>query len=120
MLSTYKYPRYEYVRPPEQSGADKKRYPVVVVGAGPVGLAAAIELAQSGVPVVVLDDDDTVSVGSRGVCYAKRALEVLDRLGVGDVSVAKGVSWNVGAHFSASRRFTTSTCCRRPTTNARA
>ncbi len=99
MLSTYKYPKYAYIRPPEQSGAAKKRYPVVVVGAGPVGLAAAIELAQSGVPVVVLDDDDTVSVGSRGVCYAKRALEVLDRIGVGDVSVDKGVSWNVGRTF---------------------
>jgi 3-(3-hydroxy-phenyl)propionate hydroxylase len=50
-------------------------------------------------PVVVLDDDDSVSVGSRGVCYAKRALEVLDRIGVGDVSVKKGVSWNVGRTF---------------------
>ncbi len=99
MLSTYKYPKYDYVRPPEQSGAERKRYPVVVVGAGPVGLAAAIELAQGGTPVVVLDDDDTVSVGSRGVCYAKRALEVLDRLGVGDISVKKGVSWNVGRTF---------------------
>jgi len=99
MLSTYKYPKYDYVRPPEQSGAAPKRYPVVVVGAGPVGLAAAIELAQSGVPVVVLDDDDTVSVGSRGVCYAKRALEVLDRIGVGQPCVDKGVSWNVGRTF---------------------
>ncbi len=99
MLSTYQYPKYDYVRPPEQSGADKKRYPVVVVGAGPVGLAAAIELAQSGVPVVLLDDDDSVSVGSRGVCYAKRTLEVLDRLGLGDVCMDKGVSWNVGRTF---------------------
>jgi 3-(3-hydroxy-phenyl)propionate hydroxylase len=99
MLSTYQYPKYDYVRPPEQSGGTPKRYPVVVVGAGPVGLAAAIELAQSGVPVVVLDDDDTVSVGSRGVCYAKRALEVLDRLGVGQACVDKGVSWNVGRTF---------------------
>jgi 3-(3-hydroxy-phenyl)propionate hydroxylase len=99
MLSTYQYSSYEYVRPPEQSGAEKKRYPVVIVGAGPVGLAAAIELAQSGVPVVVLDDDNTVSVGSRGVCYAKRTLEVLDRLGVGDPCVDKGVSWNVGRTF---------------------
>lgn len=99
MLSTYKYPKYEYVQPPEQKSGLKKRYPVLVVGAGPVGLAAAIELAQSGVPVVVLDDDDTVSVGSRGVCYAKRALEVLDRIGVGDDCVAKGVSWNVGRTF---------------------
>lgn len=99
MLSTYQYSSYEYVRPPEQSGAEKKRYPVVIVGAGPVGLAAAIELAQSGVPVVVLDDDNTVSVGSRGVCYAKRTLEVLDRLGVGTPCVDKGVSWNVGRTF---------------------
>jgi len=99
MLSTYKYPKYAYHRPPEQSGATPTRYPVVVVGAGPVGLAAAIELAQSGVPVVVLDDDDTVSVGSRGVCYAKRALEVLDRIGLGQPCVDKGVSWNVGRTF---------------------
>jgi 3-(3-hydroxy-phenyl)propionate hydroxylase len=66
MLSTYKYPHYPYVTPPEQSGATVRRYPVVVVGAGPVGLASAIELAQSGVQVVLLDDDNTVSVGSRG------------------------------------------------------
>lgn len=99
MLSTYQYPKYAYRRPPELSGAAAQRYPVTVVGAGPVGLAAAIELAQSGVPVVLLDDDDSVSVGSRGVCYAKRALEVLDRIGVGDACVSKGVSWNVGRTF---------------------
>ncbi len=99
MLSTYQYPKYEYVAPPEIRSGEPGRYPVVVVGAGPVGLAAAIELAQSGVPVVVLDDDDTVSVGSRGVCYAKRALEILDRIGVGDACVARGVSWNVGRTF---------------------
>ena len=72
---------------------------MVVVGAGPVGLAAAIDLAQRGVPVVVLDDDDTVSVGSRAICYAKRALEILDRLGCGDPVVDKGVRWNVGKVF---------------------
>jgi 3-(3-hydroxy-phenyl)propionate hydroxylase len=99
MLSTYRYPRYDYVTPPELRGESPGRHPVVVVGAGPVGLAAAIDLAQSGTPVVVLDDDDTVSVGSRGVCYAKRTLEILDRLGVGDACVAKGVSWNVGRTF---------------------
>ncbi|MDH4259690.1 MAG: FAD-dependent oxidoreductase [Gammaproteobacteria bacterium] len=99
MLRTYEYPKYEYSQPPEQKSGDIRRCPVVVVGAGPVGLAAAIDLAQSGVSVIVLDDDDTVSVGSRGVCYAKRTLEILDRIGVGDASVAKGVSWNVGRTF---------------------
>lgn len=74
MLGTYHYPKYEYVQPPEQTSGETRRYPVVVVGAGPVGLAAAIGLAQSEVPIVLLDDDDTVSVGSSGVCYAKRTL----------------------------------------------
>ncbi len=99
MLSTYQYPKFEYVKPAELASGGVARVPVVVVGAGPVGLAAAIELAQAGTPVLVLDDDDTVSVGSRGVCYAKRALEVLDRIGVGDDCVNKGVSWNVGRTF---------------------
>ncbi|HOK47683.1 MAG TPA: LysR family transcriptional regulator, partial [Bryobacteraceae bacterium] len=34
---------------------------------------------RQGRQVLLLDNDDTVSIGSRGVCYAKRALEVLDR-----------------------------------------
>ncbi|MEY8688931.1 MAG: FAD-dependent oxidoreductase, partial [Leptothrix sp. (in: b-proteobacteria)] len=100
MLSTYTYPRYSYRRPAElDAPGSVARHPVIVVGAGPVGLAAAIELAQSGVPVVLLDDDDTVSVGSRGLCYAKRALEILDRIGCGDPVVEKGVTWNVGRTF---------------------
>ena len=99
MLSTYQYPKFAYRRPPEIGEGREGHYPVVVVGAGPVGLAAAIDLAQFGVPVLLLDNDDTVSIGSRGVCYAKRALEVLDRLGCGDEMVAKGVSWNVGRTF---------------------
>jgi len=99
LLSTYQYPQFDYVRPPELASADVRRVPVVVVGAGPVGLAAAIDLAQGGTPVLLLDDDDTVSIGSRGVCYAKRTLEVLDRLGVGQPCVDKGVRWNVGRTF---------------------
>jgi 3-(3-hydroxy-phenyl)propionate hydroxylase len=99
VLRTYQYPKLEYRRPAELDAATIKRHPVVVVGAGPVGLAAAIELRLAGQPVVLLDDDDTVSVGSRGVCYAKRSLEILDRMGCGDAVAGKGVSWNVGRTF---------------------
>jgi 3-(3-hydroxy-phenyl)propionate hydroxylase len=99
MLSTYTYPRFEFTRPPELDAPAPPRHPVVVVGAGPVGLATAIDLAQQGLRVLLLDDDQTVSVGSRGLCYAKRTLEVLDRLGVGQPVVDKGVTWNVGRTF---------------------
>ena len=97
-MKTYTNPVYRYRRCPEQEGRGVRR-PVAVVGAGPVGLAAAIDLAQRGIPVVVLDEDDTVSVGSRAICYAKRSLEILDRLGVGHRIVDKGVGWNVGRVF---------------------
>ena len=99
MLSTYAYPRYEYRRPAEIGSGKPLRVPVVVVGAGPVGLGMALDLDMQGIPVLLLDEDDTVSIGSRGVCYAKRALEILDRWGVGDAVCAKGVSWNVGRTF---------------------
>jgi len=97
-VKTYTNPIYPYVRSRDQDGGPA-RHAVVVVGAGPIGLAVAIDLAQRGVPVVVLDEDETVSVGSRAICYAKRALEILDRLGVGQRVVDKGIGWNVGKVF---------------------
>jgi 3-(3-hydroxy-phenyl)propionate hydroxylase len=99
MLSTYTWPRYPYQRAPELSG----RAPLVIIGAGMVGLAAAIDAAQRGLRVTVLDDDNTVSVGSRAVCHAKRTLEILDRLGVGQRVVDKGITWNVGRTFDGER-----------------
>jgi len=102
MLSTYSYPRFAASRSADldaQAAGQLPRHPVVVIGAGPVGLATAIDLAQQGLAVVLLDDDDTVSVGSRGLCYAKRTLEILDRLGCGAPVVDKGVTWNVGRTF---------------------
>ena len=97
-MRSYINPVYEYRRPPELDGP-ARHCGVVIVGAGPVGLAAAIDLAQRNIPVLVLDDDDTVSVGSRAICYAKRTLEILDRLGCGNAVAEKGVSWNVGKVF---------------------
>lgn len=97
-MKTYTNPIYAWKRSADQDGVAPRR-PVIVVGAGPVGLAAAIDLAQQQVPVLVLDEDDTVSVGSRAICYAKRALEILDRLGCGERIVRKGVEWKVGRVF---------------------
>ncbi|MEO8599731.1 MAG: FAD-dependent oxidoreductase [bacterium] len=99
MQKTYTYSKFPVTTAEEITSGTLRRYPVVVVGAGPAGLAAAIDCRQQGIPVLLLDDDDTVSIGSRGLCYAKRAIEVLDRLGCGDPVMEKGVSWNVGRTF---------------------
>lgn len=89
-----------YRRHADQDADAPARHPVVVVGAGPVGLSLAIDLAQRGQPVVVLDNDCKLSTGSRAICFSKRTLEIWDRLGVGQPMVDKGVSWNLGKVFA--------------------
>lgn len=94
--------RFPYRRHADQDAAAPARHPVVIVGAGPVGLSLAIDLAQQAVPVVLLDNDDRLSTGSRAICFAKRTLEVFDRLGCGGPMVERGVSWQVGKVFLRS------------------
>lgn len=99
MLKTYSYPEFPYVQPPEQKSGEVVRKKAVVVGGGPIGLTMALDLAANGIPCVVLDDNNTVSIGSRAVCYAKRPLEVWDRLGCAAPMVDKGVGWKIGKVF---------------------
>jgi len=99
MLNTYTFPEFEYVQSAEQKEGRMAHYPVVIIGAGPIGLVAALDCANRGIPVVVIDDNNTVSVGSRAVCYAKRPLEIWDRLGIAGPMVDKGISWKVGKVF---------------------
>ena len=94
----YDYTPFEYVPPPGLT-ATEPRHAVGIVGAGPIGLSMAIELAQRGIKSVVLDDNNVVSVGSRAICWAKRTLEIFDRQGVGERMLEKGVTWKVGRQF---------------------
>jgi 3-(3-hydroxy-phenyl)propionate hydroxylase len=97
-MKTYTQPVYPYAKPAD-GALSPRHWPVIVAGAGPVGLTAAIDLALRGIDVLVLDEDDTVSVGSRAICWSKRTLEILDRLGCAEKLVQKGVCWNVGRVF---------------------
>ncbi|MCK4711843.1 MAG: FAD-dependent monooxygenase, partial [Marinosulfonomonas sp.] len=99
----FETPLYPYKRSSDQDATTPVRHPVVVIGAGPVGLGVAIDLAQQDVPVVILDDNDKVSFGSRAICFAKRPLEILDRLGCGEAMVEKGVLWDTGKVFFDTR-----------------
>jgi 3-(3-hydroxy-phenyl)propionate hydroxylase len=99
--------QFGYRRHPDQDrlGADAAEHPVVIVGAGPVGLSLAIDLAQRGQKVVLLDDADRIGEGSRAICFSKRSLEFWDRLGIGQRMVDKGVVWSVGRIFHGNSQL---------------
>jgi len=104
MNKIFETPLYPYTRHSDQDAPDTICKRVVIIGAGPVGLATAIDLAQQGIETVILDDNDKVSFGSRAICFAKRPLEILDRLGCAQPMVDKGVQWNVGKVFFDDRQ----------------
>jgi 3-(3-hydroxy-phenyl)propionate hydroxylase len=93
--------QFGYLRHPDQDRPDSHaaHHAVVVVGAGPVGLSLAIDLAQRGQSVLLLDDADRIGEGSRAICFSKRSLEYWDRLGIGQRMMDKGVVWSVGRIF---------------------
>src|ERR1700736_4993128 len=99
--------QFGYRRHADQARGDGDAawHPVVVVGAGPVGLSLAIDLAQRGQSVVLFDDADRIGEGSRAICFSKRSLEYWDRLGTGQRMVDKGVVWSVGKIFHGASQL---------------
>ena len=95
---------YPFIRPTELDSAGRTHVPVIIVGAGPIGMAMGLDLALQGVQSIILDDDNKVSVGSRAICWSKRALEVMDRLGCGERMLDKGITWNLGKVFSGDSK----------------
>lgn len=95
---------YPYAPVADQAAKAAAHHPVVIIGGGPVGLATGLDLAQKGTPALILDDHDGVGQGSRAICFAKRTLEIADRLGAGPAMVDKGVVWNVGKVFHGAEQ----------------
>ena len=99
MKAAEPFARFAYRRHADQARATPAEYPVVIIGAGPVGLTLAIDLKLRGVECVLLDDQDRIGEGSRAICFAKRTLEIWDRLGCAAPMLEKGVRWNIGKVF---------------------
>src|SRR3982075_2549114 len=99
--------QFGYRRHPDQArgDGDAAHHAVVIVGAGPVGLSLAIDLAQRGQSVVLLDDADRIGEGSRAIFFSKRSLEFWDRLGICQRMVDKGVVWSVGKIFHGASQL---------------
>ena len=72
---------------------------VVVVGAGPIGLVAALDLARHGVRVLLLAAERQVSEGSRAIVFTRRSMEILQQVGVADAMLARGLPWRFGNSF---------------------
>lgn len=93
--------QFAYRRHADQGAREPAHHRVIVVGAGPVGMALALDLASRGVQALILDDADRIGEGSRGICWSKRTLEIFDRLGVAGPMIEKGVVWQKGKVFLA-------------------
>ncbi len=92
---------YPYHKVADQT-APAVRHPIVIVGGGPVGLALALDLGKKGTPALVLDDHEGAGLGSKAICFAKRTLDIANRLGASIPMIVKGVVWNVGKVFHAN------------------
>ncbi|MEE1759011.1 FAD-dependent oxidoreductase [Streptomyces sp. SP18BB07] len=84
---------------------------VLIVGAGPAGLALAVDLARRGVRALVVERSSALFPGSRGKGMQPRTLEVMDDLGVLDAVRAAGgpapvgMVWSEGSRQSEHRMF---------------
>jgi 3-(3-hydroxy-phenyl)propionate hydroxylase len=66
--------------------------PVVIVGAGPVGLAAALGFAARGIPTIVFESGPVDTQPEwRGSTIHPPTLEILDALGLADDALRRGV-----------------------------
>jgi 3-(3-hydroxy-phenyl)propionate hydroxylase len=101
--SYFTYEVYPFVRPPEMDGAQARRHPVVVVGAGPVGLVLAIQLAAHGVKAVVVESEAQVSGGSRALALTRRSMEIIEQCGVAQEFLDQSIVWDKGRSYYKNR-----------------
>ncbi|MDB5965103.1 MAG: hypothetical protein JWQ72_1603 [Polaromonas sp.] len=64
---------------------------VIVVGAGPVGLLCALELAHQGVPVLVIEAEKSTTLDLRAGTFHPPTLEMLQPLGITDAMMDIGI-----------------------------
>ena len=94
----FRYPTFEARPAPERTSA-ATRHRVVIVGAGPIGMTAALILARHGVASVLLDKKNTFNDGSRAICIARASMHILERAGAVDAFVDKALGWRYGRSY---------------------
>jgi 3-(3-hydroxy-phenyl)propionate hydroxylase len=101
----FQYPIFPVGHAPERDGAPT-RHPVVIAGAGPIGMTAALALARHGVRSVLLDRKETFNDGSRAICIARPSMHILERIGTVAPFLAKALGWRFGrSYYRAEQIF---------------
>ncbi len=83
---------------------DRNVKPVLIAGAGPVGLTAALGLARLGVRVEVFEKRPTPNLTSKGSTFHPPTLEILDELGVVDKALRNGERASAIDYYDRGRR----------------
>jgi 3-(3-hydroxy-phenyl)propionate hydroxylase len=94
----FDYPRFAARRAAELDGATA-RHPVLISGAGPIGMTAALVLARYGIRSVLIDRKDTFNDGSRAICIARPSMHILERIGAVAPFEAKALGWRYGRSY---------------------
>jgi 3-(3-hydroxy-phenyl)propionate hydroxylase len=94
----FDYPHYPFTSPPELEG-HSEQYSVVITGAGPVGITAALELARHDVKSIVVDAKASVTEGSRALCIARHSMECLQQLELDETFANKALPWTHGTSY---------------------
>lgn len=98
----FQYPNFD---PPQRRPDNAGRpHEVVIVGAGPVGLVAALTLARDGIPSLVVERKSTFNDGSRAICIARQSFHILDRLGALGPFLEKSLGWTTSRSFYRGRQ----------------
>ena len=79
--------------------------PVAIVGAGPIGMTAALALAKEGIRCVLFDNKATFNDGSRAICVARPSYYILEQLGAIAPFLEKSLGWTTGRTFYRGQKI---------------
>ena len=80
-------------------------FSVIIVGAGPTGMTAAIELKRAGLDVRIIDKSDRMAEHSQALVMQARTLEQFQRYGIAAEALARGRKLRGARFFSEGKQI---------------